>query len=106
MKITAQDLLDLKIIDGIIAEPLGGAHRGAEAVIAATGDLIARTARAICRPEHGFPRAAAREIPGDRPQPVTVSGTARRKRGACFRHKIAAGFGLNRWLRARSARLQ
>jgi acetyl-CoA carboxylase carboxyl transferase subunit alpha len=43
MKITAQDLLDLKIIDGIIAEPLGGAHRGADAVIAATGDLIART---------------------------------------------------------------
>ncbi len=27
MKITAQDLLELKIIDGIIAEPLGGAHR-------------------------------------------------------------------------------
>ena len=43
MKITAQDLLDLKIIDGIIAEPLGGAHRGVDAMIAATGDLIART---------------------------------------------------------------
>ena len=43
MKITAQDLLDLKIIDGIIPEPLGGAHRGADAVIAATGDQIART---------------------------------------------------------------
>jgi acetyl-CoA carboxylase carboxyl transferase subunit alpha len=43
MKITAQDLLDLKIIDGIIAEPLGGAHRGVDATIAATGDLIART---------------------------------------------------------------
>jgi len=42
MKITAQDLLDLKIIDGIIAEPLGGAHRGPEAVIAATGDQIAK----------------------------------------------------------------
>ena len=27
MKITAQDLLELKIIDGVIAEPLGGAHR-------------------------------------------------------------------------------
>ncbi len=27
MKITAQDLLELKIIDGIIPEPLGGAHR-------------------------------------------------------------------------------
>jgi acetyl-CoA carboxylase carboxyl transferase subunit alpha len=43
MKITAQDLLDLKIIDGIIAEPLGGAHRAPEAVISATGDQIART---------------------------------------------------------------
>jgi acetyl-CoA carboxylase carboxyl transferase subunit alpha len=40
MKITAQDLLDLKIIDGIIAEPLGGAHRGRDAVIEATGDQI------------------------------------------------------------------
>jgi len=43
MKITAQDLLELKIIDAIIPEPLGGAHRGAETVIAATGDLIAKT---------------------------------------------------------------
>lgn len=41
MKITAQDLLELKIIDGIIAEPLGGAHRGAEAIIASTGEQIA-----------------------------------------------------------------
>jgi acetyl-CoA carboxylase carboxyl transferase subunit alpha len=43
MKITAQDLLGMKIIDAIIAEPLGGAHRAPQAVIAATGDLIART---------------------------------------------------------------
>ena len=43
MKITAQDLLGLKIIDQIITEPLGGAHRNAEAVISATGDLIAKT---------------------------------------------------------------
>ena len=43
MKITAQDLLDLKVIDGIIAEPLGGAHRAPEAVINSTGDQIART---------------------------------------------------------------
>ncbi|HWK13494.1 MAG TPA: acetyl-CoA carboxylase carboxyltransferase subunit alpha [Rhizobiaceae bacterium] len=41
MKITAQDLLELKVIDGIIAEPLGGGHRGREAVIAATGERIA-----------------------------------------------------------------
>jgi acetyl-CoA carboxylase carboxyl transferase subunit alpha len=43
MKITAQDLLDLKIVDGIIPEPLGGAHRAPDAVIASTGDQIART---------------------------------------------------------------
>ncbi len=43
MKITAQDLLNLKIIDAVIPEPLGGAHRGPEAVIGATGELIART---------------------------------------------------------------
>lgn len=41
MKITAQDLLELKIIDGVIPEPLGGAHRGVEAVIEATGERIA-----------------------------------------------------------------
>lgn len=43
MKITAQDLLDMKIIDGIIPEPLGGAHRAPETVIASAGDQIART---------------------------------------------------------------
>ncbi len=42
MKITAQDLLDMKVIDAIIAEPLGGAHRQPSAVIAATGDRIAK----------------------------------------------------------------
>lgn len=42
MKITAQDLLGLKIIDAIIPEPLGGAHRSPEMVIKATGDVIGR----------------------------------------------------------------
>ncbi len=41
MKITAQDLLDLKIIDGVISEPLGGAHRDPASVIEATGKQIA-----------------------------------------------------------------
>ncbi|MGC4026630.1 MAG: acetyl-CoA carboxylase carboxyltransferase subunit alpha [Mesorhizobium sp.] len=40
MRITARDLLDLKIIDGIIPEPLGGAHRGREKIIKDTGDQI------------------------------------------------------------------
>ncbi len=42
MKITAQDLMRFKIIDHIIPEPVGGAHRGREAVTAATGDMIER----------------------------------------------------------------
>jgi acetyl-CoA carboxylase carboxyl transferase subunit alpha len=42
MKITAEDLKGLGIIDGIIPEPVGGAHRDPEAVIAATGDVIAK----------------------------------------------------------------
>lgn len=41
MKITAQDLLEFGIIDGIIEEPVGGAHRDQEAIIAATGKQIA-----------------------------------------------------------------
>jgi len=42
MKITAQDLLGMKVIDGIIPEPAGGAHRSPEAVIASTGDAVAK----------------------------------------------------------------
>ncbi|GAA5626099.1 acetyl-coenzyme A carboxylase carboxyl transferase subunit alpha [Brucella sp. NBRC 12953] len=47
MRITAQDLFDLKVIDGIIPEPLGGAHRGKDAVIAAAGDIITASLRSM-----------------------------------------------------------
>ncbi|MCJ8506718.1 acetyl-CoA carboxylase carboxyltransferase subunit alpha [Rhizobium lemnae] len=40
MKITAQDLKALGVIDDIIPEPLGGAHRDPEAAIDATDDVI------------------------------------------------------------------
>src|SRR5262249_3552332 len=40
MRITAQDLLGLKVIDGIIPEPAGGAHREPEAAINVVGDAI------------------------------------------------------------------
>ncbi|PZO77624.1 MAG: acetyl-CoA carboxylase carboxyl transferase subunit alpha [Mesorhizobium amorphae] len=43
MKITASDLAELGVVDTVIPEPLGGAHRGREAVIASTGEEIART---------------------------------------------------------------
>jgi acetyl-CoA carboxylase carboxyl transferase subunit alpha len=41
MKITAEDLKSLGIIDGIITEPVGGAHRDPDAVIEKTGTVIA-----------------------------------------------------------------
>ncbi len=40
MKITAQDLLQLGIIDGIIEEPVGGAHREPGVVVAAAAATI------------------------------------------------------------------
>src|SRR5262245_4129318 len=40
MRITAQDLLALKVIDAIVPEPEGGAHTDAPAIIAAVGDVI------------------------------------------------------------------
>ncbi len=40
MKITAQDLLELKVIDGIIPEPVGGAHRAPLAAIEAAAGTI------------------------------------------------------------------
>jgi len=41
MRITAQDLHELKIIDGIIPEPMGGAHRNVQAVMNQTEAVIA-----------------------------------------------------------------
>jgi len=42
LKLTAQDLLSLGLIDEIIKEPLGGAHRGRATTIESVGDAIAR----------------------------------------------------------------
>jgi acetyl-CoA carboxylase carboxyl transferase subunit alpha len=41
MKITADDLMRLAVIDEIIREPMGGAHRDAKATLRAVGDAIA-----------------------------------------------------------------
>jgi acetyl-CoA carboxylase carboxyl transferase subunit alpha len=40
LKLTADDLKRLKLIDSIVAEPLGGAHRDAEAAVQAVGAAI------------------------------------------------------------------
>ena len=47
MKITAQDLLRFGIIDQIISEPAGGAHRDQEAVIQAAGNAIEAALKAM-----------------------------------------------------------
>lgn len=40
MKITGPDLMELKIVDRIIGEPLGGAHTDRSAAITAVGDVL------------------------------------------------------------------
>jgi acetyl-CoA carboxylase carboxyl transferase subunit alpha len=45
MKITADDMMRFGIIDEIIQEPVGGAHRDPAAAIAATGKAIERALR-------------------------------------------------------------
>lgn len=40
MKVTAQHLKELRVIDGIVPEPLGGAHRDPGAAVQALGDAI------------------------------------------------------------------
>jgi acetyl-CoA carboxylase carboxyl transferase subunit alpha len=41
MRITAQDLMRLGVIDAIVGEPLGGAHRDPEAAVKAAGEALA-----------------------------------------------------------------
>lgn len=43
LKLTAQDLKEFGVIDDIILEPLGGAHRNPKATIKSVGDIVART---------------------------------------------------------------
>jgi acetyl-CoA carboxylase carboxyl transferase subunit alpha len=47
MKITAQDLLGLKIIDRIIPEPAGGAHSDADAALKSVGDAVEEELKAL-----------------------------------------------------------
>src|SRR5436853_7151923 len=42
MKITAQDLVRFGVIDSILKEPSGGAHRDPATIIASTGDAVAQ----------------------------------------------------------------
>ena len=54
MRITAQDLLRFGVVDEIVVEPTGGAHREPAAAIAATGEAIAEALTTL----RGLDRAA------------------------------------------------
>jgi len=62
MKITADDLLKLGIIDQVIAEPVGGAHREPKATIKAVGDAIADAMSALVE----LPQAEIRKLRQDK----------------------------------------
>ena len=47
LKLTAQDLLELKVIDEMIPEPLGGAHRDPAAAANAVRDAVLRHVRSL-----------------------------------------------------------
>ena len=47
MKITAQELLELKIIDRIVPEPAGGAHSAPEATVQTVGDAVEEELRGL-----------------------------------------------------------
>ena len=45
MKLSAKDLLELKVIDEIIPEPLGGAHRDRDQMLESLKDSISKKFR-------------------------------------------------------------
>jgi acetyl-CoA carboxylase carboxyl transferase subunit alpha len=61
MKITAKDLSAFGIIDGIVTEPAGGAHRDPAAAIAATGEAIAHAFAGFKGLDRGAIRKQRRE---------------------------------------------
>ncbi|HEX6013773.1 MAG TPA: acetyl-CoA carboxylase carboxyltransferase subunit alpha [Geminicoccaceae bacterium] len=49
LRLTAQDLLHHKLVDQVIPEPMGGAHRGRATTMAAVGDAIEQQLRPLIR---------------------------------------------------------
>ena len=61
LKITASDLKSLRLIDEVIAEPLGGAHRDPAAAVAAVGTAIGEALATLTALEPAALRAQRRE---------------------------------------------
>jgi acetyl-CoA carboxylase carboxyl transferase subunit alpha len=47
MRITAQELIGLKIVDRIVTEPTGGAHADSDAAVKAVGDAVEQELKAL-----------------------------------------------------------
>jgi acetyl-CoA carboxylase carboxyl transferase subunit alpha len=61
LKLTAEDLRRLHLIDSVLPEPLGGAHRDPAATIAALGDRIAEMLQPLLELDGATLRARRRE---------------------------------------------
>ena len=61
LKLTAGDLLEQGVIEGIVAEPLGGAHRSPETTVAAVGDAIAGALKDLSRLDGGVLKSRRRD---------------------------------------------
>jgi len=61
LKMTAEDLLKLGVIDEIVPEPLGGAHRDRPKMIASLGDAIETALTELSRQDGARLRAERRE---------------------------------------------
>ena len=61
LRLTAEDLKRLKLIDEIIPEPLGGAHRDADAAIQAVGNAVSAALEALLPLDGATLRARRRE---------------------------------------------
>ena len=61
MRLTAQDLLKLGVVDAVVPEPLGGAHREGERTIGALGDAVEAALRPLLAMDGASLRGQRRE---------------------------------------------
>jgi len=61
LKLTALDLLNLGVIEGIVTEPLGGAHRNPETAIAAAAAALEEALKALATVDGGVLKSRRRE---------------------------------------------
>ncbi|MCI0754438.1 acetyl-CoA carboxylase carboxyltransferase subunit alpha [Teichococcus vastitatis] len=61
LKLTAQDLSRLALVDGVVPEPLGGAHRDAAATVQAVGDKVWASLEPLLALDGGTLKARRRE---------------------------------------------